>query len=142
MSRGESLFHGSRSYFCLYEVDVAWYKDVRKRHAHYSLLNINLYFIPGTPFLHSIKLISVRVGTVVKFITYYFPHFHNNSKDPSCYCLPAPLTIASGGSPIFPLEVHQSASPSFWPAVPSLLLGSVHKSSGDNVVRMCVQLKR
>ena len=49
------------------------------------------------------------------------------------------MTLASGGSPMFPLVVHQPASPSIWPATPA---GSVHKSRGDNVVRMWVQLKR
>ena len=35
-----------------------------------------------------------------------------------------------GGSPIIPLLIHQTAYPSITPA------GSVHKSMGDNVVRM------
>ena len=47
------------------------------------------------------------------------------------------MTLASGGSPMFPLVVHQPASPSIWPAA-----GSVHKSRGDNVVCMWAQLKR
>ena len=29
-----------------------------------------------------------------------------------CCCLPTPMTLASGGSPMFPLVVHQPASPS------------------------------
>ena len=39
-----------------------------------------------------------------------------------CYCLPYPMILASGGGgvPIFPHVVHQSASPSIWPAVQSL----------------------
>ena len=37
-----------------------------------------------------------------------------------CCCLPTPMTLASGGSPMFPLVVHQPASPSIWPAVQSL----------------------
>ena len=45
-------------------------------------------------------------------------------------------THSRGGSPMFPLVVHQPASPSIWPA------GSAHKSRGDNVVRIWVQLKR
>ena len=40
-----------------------------------------------------------------------------------CCCLPAPMTLASGGSPMFPLVVHQPASPSIWPAVQSLRRG-------------------
>ena len=54
-------------------------------------------------------------------------------------CLPTPLTLVCGGSPIIPLLVHQPAyltSSSITPA------GSVHKSMGDSVVRMWVQLKR
>ena len=45
----------------------------------------------------------------------------------TCCCLPTPMTLASGGSPMFPLVVHQPASPSIWPAVQSLRRGSVHK---------------
>ena len=53
--------------------------------------------------------------------------------------LPNPLTLASGVSPIFPLVVQKQdylANRSITPA------GSVHKSRGDNVVRMWLQLKR
>ena len=40
-----------------------------------------------------------------------------------CCCLPTPVTLASGGSPMFPLVVHQPTSPSIWPAVQSLRRG-------------------
>ena len=40
-----------------------------------------------------------------------------------CCCLPTPMALASGGSPMFPLVVHQPASPSIWPAVQSLRRG-------------------
>ena len=40
------------------------------------------------------------------------------------------MTLASGGSPMFPLLVHQPASPSIWPAVQVTPAGSVHKSRG------------
>ena len=40
-----------------------------------------------------------------------------------CCCLPTPMTLASGDSPMFPLVVHQPASPSIWPAVQSLRRG-------------------
>ena len=33
------------------------------------------------------------------------------------------MTLASGGSPMFPLVVHQPASPFIWPAVQSLRRG-------------------
>ena len=55
------------------------------------------------------------------------------------------MTLASGGSPMFPLVVHQPASPSIWPAVQSLRRGPVHKSMGRQcgayvgaVEEMCV----
>ena len=47
-----------------------------------------------------------------------------------CCCLPTPLTLASGASPIFSLVVHQLTSLAS-SAVTSV--GSVHKSRGDNV---------
>ena len=52
-----------------------------------------------------------------------------------CCCLPTPMTLSSGRIPIFPLVVHLASS-----AVTRA--GSVHKSRGDNVVHMWVQLKR
>ena len=45
------------------------------------------------------------------------------SPTPCCCCLPTPMALASGGSPMFPLVVHQPASPSIWPAVQSLRRG-------------------
>ena len=53
-----------------------------------------------------------------------------------CVCLSTPLTLVCGGSLIIPLLVHQPAYLSITPA------GSVHKSRGDSVVRMWVQLER
>ena len=40
-----------------------------------------------------------------------------------CCCLPTPITLASEGSLMFPLVVHQLASPSIWPAVQLLRRG-------------------
>ena len=54
-------------------------------------------------------------------------------------CLPTPMTLASGGSPMFPLVVHQLASLASSAVTPA---GSVHIFMGDNGVRMWVQLKR
>ena len=56
-----------------------------------------------------------------------------------CCCLPTPMALASGGSPMFPLVVHQPAYLASSAVTPA---GSVHKSRGNNVVRMWVQLKR
>ena len=59
-----------------------------------------------------------------------------------CCCLPTPMTLASGGESDVPacgppasFSVHLASS-----AVTTA--GSIHKSRGDNVVRMWVQLKR
>ena len=41
------------------------------------------------------------------------------------------MALASGGSPMFPLVLHQPASPFFCSVVTPA--GSVHKSRGDNV---------
>ena len=53
----------------------------------------------------------------------------------SCYCLPTPMTLARGGSPMFPLVVHQPASPSIWPAVQSPRRGL---STNPGVTMWCV----
>ena len=52
-----------------------------------------------------------------------------------CCWLPTPMTLASGGSPMFPLVVHQPASPSIWPAVQSLRRGL---STNRGVTMWCV----
>ena len=63
---------------------------------------------------------------------------------PCCCCLPTPMALASGGGgesdvpacgPPASFSVHLTSS-AVTPA------GSVHKSRGDNVVRIWVQLKR
>ena len=48
-----------------------------------------------------------------------------------CCCLPTPMTLASGGSPMFPLVVHQ------WPAVQSLWRG-LSTNPGPGVIMWCV----
>ena len=58
-----------------------------------------------------------------------------------CCCLPTPMTLASGGSPMFPLVVHEPIlRPSGQQCSPHPA-GFVNKSRGDNVVPMWVQLK-
>ena len=68
--------------------------------------------------------------------------FNVSSSRWGCCCLPTLMTLASGGSPDVPacgppasISVHLASS-AVTPA------GSVHKSRGDNVVCMWVQLKR
>ena len=69
-------------------------------------------------------------------LTYFF-------KYKLCICwLPTPMTLAGGDSPIFPLVVHQPASPSIWLAVQSLRRDLSTNPGGDNVMRMWVQLNR
>ena len=51
------------------------------------------------------------------------PTIKQGNRKPCCCCLPTPMALASGGSPMFPLVVHQPASPSIWPAVQSLRRG-------------------
>ena len=59
----------------------------------------------------------------------------------SCCCLPTPMTLASGGVRCSRLwSTSQLLRPSGQQCSHSG--GSVHKSRGDNVVRMWVQLKR
>ena len=69
-----------------------------------------------------------------------------------CYCLPTPLTLASGMSAIFPPVVHQPAFLSMWPAVPSLRrVMSIHLgvtmwcvcgcSGRDDVCCVCISYK-
>ena len=52
-----------------------------------------------------------------------------------CCCLLTPMTLASGGSPMFPIVVHQPASPSIWLAVQSLQRGM---STNPGVTMWCV----
>ena len=74
--------------------------------------------------------------------TYIFPYLIYCIEVWGCCCLPTPMTLASGGESDVPacgppasFSVHLASS-AVTPA------GSVHKSRGDNVVRMWVQLKR
>ena len=55
---------------------------------------------------------------------------------------PTPMTLASGGSPMFLLLVHQPTYLSIWPSSPSFQRGLSTNPEGDSVVRMWVQLKR
>ena len=52
-----------------------------------------------------------------------------------CCCIPTPMTLASGGSPMFPLVVHQTASPSIWLPVQSPRRGL---STDPGVTMWCV----
>ena len=69
-------------------------------------------------YLSQISLMSQHHPFIILTLKLYSYWFH-------CLlcCLPTPMTLASGGSPMFPLVVHQPASPSIWPAVQSLRRG-------------------
>ena len=58
---------------------------------------------------------------------------------PVCCCLPTPMTLASGVVRCFGPPANLSIHPAISPIIPA---GSVHKSRGDSVLRMWVQLKR
>ena len=64
---------------------------------------------------------------MIKYPTFFF--------QTSCCCLPTPMTLASGGSPMSPLVVYQPASPSIWPAVQSLRRGL---STNPGVTMWCI----
>ena len=51
------------------------------------------------------------------------------------------MTLASGGSPMFPLVVHHHNFSVHLASSAVTTAGSVHKSRGDNVVRMWKQLE-
>ena len=75
-------------------------------------------------------LAAVKLVPLTDTILYGFPFFAlnllrelMNVSHSRCCCLPTPMALASGGSPMFPLVVHQPASPSIWPAVQSLRRG-------------------
>ena len=60
-----------------------------------------------------------------------------NAHHPYCWCccLPTPMTLVSGESLMFPLVVHQPASPSIWSAVQSLRRGL---STNPGVTMWCI----
>ena len=86
---------------------------------------------------------------ILKVVFFYYTHayfwyYYTCTSDgyPHFCCLPTPMTLASGGEfdlpacgPPASFSVHLTNS-AVTPA------GPVHKSRGDNVVRMWVQLKR
>ena len=80
----------------------------------------------GPRVIEYIKPSSASQSQLVRFRLYGSHH---------CCCLPTPMTLASGMSPIFPIVVHQSASSSILPAVQSLRRGL---STNLGVTMWCV----
>ena len=74
-------------------------------------------------------------GTPVGVLSVVWLELESVSEISCCCCLPTPMTLASGGSPMFPHVVHQPASPSIWPAVQSLRRGL---STNPGVTMWCV----
>ena len=91
---------------------------------------------------HYIKHFLPIHSIIICFL--YIPQIFN-----LCCCLPTPMTLASGGSPMFPRVVHQPASPSIWPAEqlrrrgpstnPGVTMWCICECSWrDDVCRVCV----
>ena len=78
----------------------------------YDVLEMSV--VRGVDGLHKMCMCLARGGVGVGVVC------HDQVR---CCCLPTPMTLASGGSPMFPLVVHQPASPSLRPAVQSLRRG-------------------
>ena len=86
--------------------------------------------VTGTQKVHSIVTVPVTVHSKT-----YRLDLRLLDASCCCCCLPTPMTLASGGSPMFPHVVHQPASPSIWPAVQSLRRGL---STNPGVTMWCV----
>ena len=102
-----------------------------------SLPAVLLFFCATLPFLYSSSLKGCLIVWIIWIIGRVgfvgivpWPLMSN-----WCCCLPTPMTLASGGSPMFPHVVHQPASPSIWPAVQSLRRGL---STNPGVTMWCV----
>ena len=108
-----------------------WSKHNKKEPGNQALkAKSTIYLIMRLCYIHFVSdMWHIRVCAYCKS-TYYDHHQDpvSSSYDSSSnklnslvllYCLPTPMTLASGGSPMFPLVVHQPASPSIWPAVQS-----------------------
>ena len=63
-------------------------------------------------------------------------HLRNREANRCLLCLPTPLTLVCGGSPIIPPLVHQPAYLSIWPAAPSLQRG-LSKNPGVSLWCVC-----
>ena len=79
-------------------------------------ISLNHFKAHTSSLFESMNLLDIRDTYQLQLFKLYY-------KVKNCCCLPTPMTLASGGSPMFPLVVHQPASPSIWPAVPSLRRG-------------------
>ena len=95
-----------------------------------SALTVNLFSFTSkvTLLANLLSDPSAKLHVLHSFLTYILVdlliHVRRlEGKHVTCPAPPIPMTIASGGSPIFPLVVPQPASPSIWPAVQSLRRG-------------------
>ena len=103
---------------------------IRFRLIYYSPFVTHLLFSLKVTHLHNSCHYFVFPSTLLLDISLYFSPHHLSLPyysilshpllGPFCCCsLPTPMTLASGGTPIFPFVVHQPASPSIWSAVKS-----------------------
>ena len=81
------------------------------------------------------ELIQILLDTAEKIMEAVTGDEFWSPSSPCCCCLPTPMTLASGGSAMFPLVVHQPASPSIWPAVQSRRRGL---STNPGVTMWCI----
>ena len=81
---------------------------------------------------------KAKTPKVHNFTTVRNDRLHKAGGGVCCCCLPTPMTLASGGKS----DVPACGTPARFSTSADTPVGYVHKSRGDNVVRMLVQLKR
>ena len=92
--------------------------------------SLNSVELLPTHMLYSGYVIYTFAGILFMWCLFVKKHMHSFA-----VVLRTPMTLASGESPMFPLVVHQPASPSIWPAVQSLRWGL---STNPGVIMWCV----
>ena len=98
-------------YMCLHRAHHLEFHSISNKHA---LPRSDIRCTPNTTLSNQLNIALASISS---------KKLHPVSPLICCCCLPTPMTLASGGSPMFPLVVHQPASPSIWPAMQSLRRG-------------------
>ena len=119
------------------KADVAQSTSVRQRNT-----NINMTFDTTSHVNSNNVVVNFTSRAISSLTSTAILNFTSGSKfKPSYCCLPTPMTLASGGIRSSACGPPASFSVNMARTVVSPA-GSVHKSRGDNVVRIWVQLKR
>ena len=135
--KSTSCYVAIKRLFCLLSVrllrDVASYFNVGCSNSSYNYLSNKVQYLKPSKLLVILQLdethmkpkLTYKCGKLIGNAGNNVQHQANRIQCfmISCCCLPTPMTLASGGSPMFSLVVHQPASPSIWPAVQSLRRG-------------------